>query len=519
MDSELRARKVSITDATHQDPAYINEYTARLADRIEQDQLKQNESSYAWIKQHGGKNARIYTLSQISNLSGTVQRVTATDQDPEMTQLLEQLKTGSTSSQGGYNPYGGADLTFESIAPDMLVTQLQPGQTTSWHSGQPYPIFVPYTFLEKLSGQSSAHLSPAQQNVLYRKLISQYTGKEMNYCYRNQQATTILEAVLQYNQNLIKTNDKQHKPVSTAPCQSFDAKTLKSIGLNSDGTFVDDSSQVAKPLFPSRKTDPASTSLLTLKIVGFVSAPSAFDTDLLGSLLNAQYNWQIPLPGFIPSDVVSQDPYLSGGLYGKAAYSQEQYFVDFHTRNEQKAFIAKSCSGSGCNKSNAALITPFGNINVTLEDIINSLAGIIFIGTIVAAILAIAIMLLVVSRVIADSRKEIAVFRAVGAKKRDIAQIYYTYGFSIFVSSTVFAICLATAAALVLTNLFSTPLSAMLVTATGAYQTSVHATLLGLSPAWLVAITLLLFVSMVIGVSLPLSLSLKKRLINSLREE
>ena len=60
-----------------------------------------------------------------------------------------------------------------------------------------------------------------------------------------------------------------------------------------------------------------------------------------------------------------------------------------------------------------------------------------------------------VGRLIADSRRETAVFRAIGAKKLDIAQIYLLYTLLLALLVALFACAIGVIAALVTQHLFS----------------------------------------------------------------
>jgi ABC-type antimicrobial peptide transport system permease subunit len=72
-------------------------------------------------------------------------------------------------------------------------------------------------------------------------------------------------------------------------------------------------------------------------------------------------------------------------------------------------------------------VSPFGSSSAAIDELKNGFSKVFKIAAIVVAGLAALIMMGTVGRIIADSRRETAVFRALGAKRLDIAQIYFGY--------------------------------------------------------------------------------------------
>jgi ABC-type antimicrobial peptide transport system permease subunit len=124
-----------------------------------------------------------------------------------------------------------------------------------------------------------------------------------------------------------------------------------------------------------------------------------------------------------------------------------------------------------------------------------------------------------ISKVIADSIKEIAVFRSLGARRRDIAQIYATYGFMLAVAALIVAFILALIGAHIISHMYVGRVTEILVQNTGAYTTVVHGSLVGFNALWLLAVTGVLVVAAAIGIAVPVLLSARRKLITILREE
>lgn len=82
-----------------------------------------------------------------------------------------------------------------------------------------------------------------------------------------------------------------------------------------------------------------------------------------------------------------------------------------------------------------------------------------FIGvTIIAAF----ILLIIISRTIADSRKESAVFRALGATRLDISQIYFVYTMIVALLTALFSITAGLVVVYIADNLLANQITATL---------------------------------------------------------
>ena len=72
-------------------------------------------------------------------------------------------------------------------------------------------------------------------------------------------------------------------------------------------------------------------------------------------------------------------------------------------------------------------LNTFGSSSLAIDELKKGFSKFFRVAITIAVIIASIIMMGGLGRVIADSRRETAVFRAIGAKRLDIAQIYITY--------------------------------------------------------------------------------------------
>ncbi|HSX17348.1 MAG TPA: FtsX-like permease family protein [Patescibacteria group bacterium] len=513
MDADLLARKIKVTDEMRARPEYVIELGRRIGAVALADSTATQKQFEASVQKKFSPKAT-YHLSYINALQ-LMQPGTADDPDPLLTQQLQQVETGVGKNGPMFNP-NEALPTFLSVEPDMLKPMLIAGQTLAWKPGQPYPVEVPYSYLQQLSKKSFNKLSSEDKIKGYQALIKQYTGQTLQYCYRNSTAQTQLASVLTYNYDAKKDNDPKTKPLDVAACTGFDQKLLKTAGL-----LPGPDPDAPKPLFPQPAAPAPDTHFFRVKIVGFVpTTDQGPGDDIFGSLFSSVDNWPVPMPIIMPQAVVNQEPFLSStdNLYGFG--NQPTLFFDFNTRAEQKHFIdSTSCKGNDCTKNNEWTLTTFGSIKTAFEGVF---AKGIKVGkwiTLGVATLAATLVLLTISKLISDNRREIAVFRALGARQRDIAQIYFTYGFMLAVTALIVSITFAVIAALVFSSRFADRFNNLLVQAVGSYQNPGHSTLLGLHPLWMLAIALVLLLATMIGVAIPVLLSRRRNLVSIMREE
>jgi hypothetical protein len=512
MDAELKARKVRVTKEVKQDTSYATERDRRVAKKFGQNMaaaLKKVESRL----QSMGKPTAVYHFAPLP-LSQFAQH----QPDPTVDPLVEQLKKDQKSggvTKGGFNPYSDSSIEFFSAEKDMFRTQIAPGQTFAWQPGDPYPLIVSYAYLEKLGDRPLANLPPAERNKGYKELIEQFTGKQITYCFRNSTALEQLQAVLAYN-TMAEGDKDAAKPLGIPVCGGFSQAALKKLGIISDTDPTG-----TKPLFPSPAIPAPETKHIHFKIVGFVPSAQLFGaTDIITQVLTSIGSLPTgPYPGVIPAEVVTADPILKRATDGDGGFNYATMFVDFKTRADQKAFVKKGCSGFDCSGKDALMIAPFGNISAALEGLFEFVSKVLFIAAIVIMIIAGLMIMFTISKVIADSTKEIAVFRSLGARRRDIAQIYYTYGFMLAGSALAVAVIVAAAGAYLLTALYDDKIAQGLIQATGAFNEDVNVVLLGINTYWVAGIIGALFLAAALGIAVPVIASVRRKLINILREE
>lgn len=513
MDAELRARKITVNDDTRKLPEYQQELSARIT-KVLTDNANIAAQEFEVKLKGMGKQSALYGFERTD-----LEQRLVYEPDPTKDSKAEQLKKQQTAQPSeAEESRNGNQQVFQEyfmVDKDMMRTQLLPGQSFDWQPGQPVPVMITYDQLEKLSGRSFTNINAALKNQGYKQLIADYNGKVIDFCYRNSTAAQQLQDVVRHNYLVTNDTDKTTNPIDVPVCAGFDQALLKKIGLITQPSATD-----PQPLFKAAPAPAPQTAKMQFKVVALTPGQSQFgSSDILEGLLGSV--GAVPFVGssvFIPSHVVAHNQLLQPELGGNY-HLQTMYIADFANRSDQKDFLALGCSGNECAAGNKPYMIPFGNMGVALEGVFEvAFTGLLIAGGATMAIAALMIFF-TISKVIADSTKEIAVFRALGARRRDIVQIYLTYGGMLTVSALLFALLLGTALAYSAHVLLNDQFAAMLIQSVGAYNHSPHISLVGFQPLWLLVVISALIIAAAIGVSLPTLAAAHRKLITILREE
>lgn len=522
LNAELQSRNIRVTDELKTKEEYQSERVRRANSYAQAETLKHDAAYEKSLAQY--QPSAIYHLKSLFNVDITNDYIKK-DTDPALTDAINiaQKKELPSNKQSGFPGSSGALSTVED---GLVAQQLSQGQSLSWQPGQPYPLFLPYDTLLKLAGKTKP--KDAQQVIgLYRTLIKQYQGKTINYCYRNDAATTQLQQAANYNQQLIDDKDTSHQPIDLPKCQALDQSVLKKANLlteenlttNPDGT---------KRLFPLPAAVSPVTQQLSFKVVGFlpITVPSFTSAS---SIIDAIfYSVSTPptgtTPFVVPGSVVQKDPFLTslftaddtGGTFFSPG---KVLMVDFPNRQLQKDFLATACRDAQCMNGEKPAIIPFGSLAVATESFAETVVTGGLYAILVMSVIAGLIIMLSIGKVIADSSREIAVFRAIGAKRFDILQIYTTYGVMLAGSALLMAFLIAIGVAILLSSQYAQDLNLILIRSLGAYETDISLWFVGFNWIWIGLVTAALLVTSLIGVMIPALNAVRGKLSNQMREE
>lgn len=512
MDAELRDRGIEVTEKIKEEPDYAVERSKRFTKVLAERQAVDYQALVEQVQDISNPTALYEFTALPLDQSATPQP--DLDVDPYVEEVRQQVETG-VGAQQVQNPEDR--LSFYKVEQDMMRTQLYPGQTFDWEPGQPYPIVISLPYLEKLAERSFARVSAEERNAGYRELMREYAGKELPYCYRNAAARDQIQQVVRYNAEA--ETDDSLAPIDIPVCGGFDQQLLEDKNVVQKVAESEEES-----LFPQENPPAPATELIHFKIVGY--APHANSYNSGNIISNAVIGINIlPVfgaPGIMPAEVASRDSLLQStenDTNTNFGFFQRQLFANFSTRDQLRDFVDKGCVGNECTKDGSLMIQPFGNLTLALEGMLSAIARGLLIGTAIIMVIAALLIMFTISKVISDSTKEIAVFRSLGARRRDIVQIYYFYGMMLTVSALVLALVLAAIGAYALNRLYGEQIATAFVQATGAYNTDVSVNLIAPNALWLAAIAAALVLAAIIGIAVPVFAAVRRKLAAILREE
>ncbi len=421
--------------------------------------------------------------------------------------IQESTYTGLESPRFG--------LLDDELAKDMLAN----GEDMEIGSDGAIPIFMAYEAAAAFSSveYDEKGLSTAEINQKYRELANDVTGKTVEYCYRNQTASNILGQALEYNYQLEK-DDSDETPIVIENCAPIDDALLEKASPEIAAT------DKKEQLFPTAETESEAapiTKTLKFRIVGFAPFDSAHDQDAFLSGVNYWPNMSMNPPMIIPLSAASDNADLKQILNESGESELGTYFYDFANRADQKKFIGSGCQGWYCGSSGVpeARIQSFGNVSVALEHLIDSATATALIVAIVVIFVAMITTMAIIGKTVGESRREIAIFRTLGARRRDIGQIYAGFGLILTIRALLLALVIAIVAAVIVSYKFADSFNAELISATGAYTSNISSSLIGFDILWLLMISGALVLAALLGLILPIILGTRRKLIDHLREE
>ena len=298
-------------------------------------------------------------------------------------------------------------------------------------------------FGEKV-GIGKEPVSAREKRVWLKSVQEKLKGQTYQACYRNTAEQTILEKI-QRDYTEMKNNEHTtgyEKPhllydYPTEPCGDIivkeDSRTVaeKQADVNADdvqkklGTYVAPKHQ-----------------LVTFQIVGIKYAQPYSDytkglNEYVKNLLTSQdtsMTLDIPLQMYntLPEHLKAQDIRREHSVRPSRSMDANEDFaarvLEFASPEKARAFLDnETCPSSSTQCGKIFLAAPYGSNYLIIDEIGKLFARIAAIAFPVALGLAAVIIWFTVSRIMAENRKETAVYRAMGAKRRDIAHIYVVY--------------------------------------------------------------------------------------------
>jgi hypothetical protein len=449
----------------------------------------------------------------------------------------KEISSSSAAAQGDSLSRFG--LTLQSLDSSLIEPFKLPGTTLSTNPGEPVPIILPLDSVETLLAKTPLpRKATPQQKLNYIKDVrSAARGLTFDVCYRNAAAAKLSDtAAAEVKARLAAAATPGYTPPTveyaapTKPCQptviTKDTRTAAEKTAAENQALFDQKFGIEAPI----------TSPISFRIAGIL--PPTFSATQANDPLGLAAIFLTSSLGegfYIPKAAVATQPVLAR-LFATTRLvnpSGTLNYVEFRSRATQKAFVddhtcSPDSSGNGdvgvdpfqqCRVHHQYLSNLFGNPLAALQDISNQASRALSIIVAVLATLAGLVMMGTIGKIIADSRKETSVFRALGARRRDIAQIYLLFSIMLATFGLIVATVIGSIAAVILDIQNSPALTAQALLAFNSSQLTHTFHIVAVNPVDFIELIGFAIAVGVTGALLPLATNLRRSPIKDMREE
>lgn len=444
----------------------------------------------------------------------------------------------------GYGPPSGIDSfigQWSLMSEDLLKPFAIKGQSLKVGDDGSIPIIVPVSASEELLGLKALPQTATTDQKLARIKEVREKAPQVRFqvCYRNSTSSELVNKAISTQQE-IERNKNNKEYVKPELIYGFPKEPCGSVSVIRDVRSAELKKQDAKQLQFDEMfgKPPAAQSTVSFRVVGIVPDFSmqvaTGINQIIGSLVGSSLGtgWFTPLEESVKNPLIAN--YFDTAQAAMFGQRPMQY-AEFSTAADAKKFIDKnSCTPDfdhmtmdpkfdpfkECIKQGKLYsLTAFGSNSLALEDTKREFSKFFAVAALVVAAIGSIIMMGTVGRMIADSRRETAVFRAIGAKRMDIAQIYLLYTFIVSLLISGFAIAGGALAAMIIQNRYAEDLTVQALVAYNAQDLDRTFSLFALYlPDLLLLAGLAIGVSL-ISISIPLLRNVRRNPIRDMRDD
>lgn len=412
----------------------------------------------------------------------------AYDQSAGQIQVLKDGKEtygDAEKSNEQFGPPTGIEsfvTSWTSMSSELLEPFILPEQNLKTGDDGSIPIIVPRSAAEQLLGMKTLPASTSSEDRLNRTREIREKAPDLRFsaCHRNATSSTLLQQAIGTKQEMEKNKDKKdyQKPslvygLPTEPCGSV--PITRDVRSKAEKALAAKQQQFDE-IFGAQ---PSAQSTLKFRIVGIVP-----DYDMntgavsVGQIVRSLVTSSLGGGWYTPIDQAETNPLIKS-VFTPSIYNSPTFYAEFNTADAARKFIDKeNCaidySKLGANNDPLALcmeqgkaftVNAYGSNSLALESAKKDFGKFFGFAALAVSAIACIIMMGTVGRMIADSRRETAVFRAIGAKKIDISQIYIIYVIFLSLLIAVFALAVGLAFAMYVDYRYSAEVTIEAITA------------------------------------------------------
>ena len=370
------------------------------------------------------------------------------------------------------------------------------------------PLIIRYQDAELLLGLKPLDNNASSDAQLARlKELRQKAGNlSFSACYRNQSSQELIQTARQQIQAAaeqakkpsayyVKPDREYAMPVA----DSCAVPTTLKDNRSADTKRIEANQRQFDQTFGSSQPEPEQAKF-TFHVVGLMPDGIEATQSDIGSFLQQflstrlSYTWIMPRGSMATAAQTALESTIQTAAnndQGGANRDETLAIYEFSDPNKARSYLAAASCGEGASggtggtdlfaqpepveasktqKSNKSIClphyvvfaSPTGSNSLVNYDAMERLKPIIMWTFIGVTIIAAFILLIIISRTIADSRKESAVFRALGATRLDISQIYFVYTMIVALLTALFSIAAGLIVVYIADNLLAGQITATL---------------------------------------------------------
>jgi len=452
-----------------------------------------------------------------------------------------EMKTGGSSSYGYVtNAIHNGNYSFS----DDLLLQRYLLPETERGEAKGIPVVVSAQEAVTLFGKDKSignePTDTKAKTTWLKEIQSKMNGYTYQSCYRNStELAKITKAQRDYVDIINNKDNKDYQKPSliyslpSEPCGAaiVQSDTRTSDEKKADAKVIEDQKKLGEYEEPKHV-------LLVFQIVGIFNAqPYSNYTDdvqsYLKNLLNVNsIDWTAIIPkqlyNKLPNDMKFESLALSAkssNFYVDIANSQNEAglstrILEFATIDKARLFMQQeTCPNEQTDCKKLFSSSAYGSNYLILDEIGKIFQKVMSYALPIVLGLAAVIIWFTMARVMADNRKETAVYRAMGAKRRDIVVIYLIYSGIIAMFIAVFASTVGIIVAYVVNASYGQTLTDIAVASFGIINESARFSLFDITSPLLWLVVLSIFAVSLVAIIQPLIRNVMRSPIDDMRNE
>lgn len=441
-----------------------------------------------------------------------------------------EMKTGGSSSYGySTNAIHNGSYSFDDVS--LLQRYLLPETERGEVKG--IPVIVSAQESAILFGKEmSIEKEPTDikaKSTWLKEVQSKMNGYTYQACYRNSAELAKLTKV-QRDYAEITNNKDNTDYIKPSLIYNFPDKPCGDVTVQSDTRTVAEKQAEANLIETQKKLgeyEAPKRALLTFQIVGIFNAKpySTYNDGIQNYLRNLLSVDNLTWSGIIPKQQYDKLPesLKFDTLVSVEAVTRLDNFpphvLEFTTVDEARAFMQQeTCPSENYNCKKLFTSNTYGSNYLILDEIGKVFQKIMSYALPIVLGLAAIIIWFTMVRVMADNRKETAVYRAMGAKRRDIVAIYLLYSGIIAMFIAAFALAAGILASYIINVIYGQTLTDVAVASFGVIDNTKFS-LFNLSSPLLWLVVLSIFAVSLIAIIQPLIRNVMRSPIDDMRNE